>query len=108
MEGSSLTATGIGNDEFVSESTKTKERLFRTGKTNRMALITVKLTEQELGLLATLASDQLFRREFIDPKMPSNKFNPAEIGIGKKLVERLRLLADRAKKTPPTRVPYAV
>jgi len=73
-----------------------------------MAMITVKLTEQELGLLTTLASDQLFRREFIDPKMPGNKFNPAEVIVGKKLVERLRVVADRAKKVPPYRVPHAV
>ncbi len=85
-----------------------KESLARKGKTHRMALITVKLTEQELGLLTSLASDQLFRREFIDPKMPGNKFNPAELSLGKKLVERLRLLADRAKKVPASRVPYAV
>jgi len=71
-----------------------------------MAQITLKLTEQELGLLTTLASDQLFRREFIDPKMPGN--NPAEISLGKKLVERLRLVADRAKKVPASREPYAV
>ncbi len=86
----------------------TKESLSRKGKTHRMALITVKLTEQELGLLTSLASDQLFRREFIDPKMPGNKFNPAELSLGKKLVERMRLLADRAKKVPASRVPYAV
>lgn len=73
-----------------------------------MPMITLKLTEQELGLLTTLASDQLFRREFIDPKMPGNKFNPAEIGLGKKLVERLRAVADRAKKVPHPRVPHAV
>ncbi len=85
-----------------------KESLSRKGKTHRMALITVKLTEQELGLLTSLASDQLFRREFIDPKMPGNKFNPAELSLGKKLVERMRLLADRAKKVPASRVPYAV
>jgi hypothetical protein len=58
----------------------------------------VKLTEQELGLLTSLASDQLFRREFIDPKIPGYKFNPAELSLGKKLVERLRSVADRAKK----------
>jgi hypothetical protein len=63
-----------------------------------MAQITVKLTEQELGLLTSLASDQLFRREFIDPKIPGYKFNPAELSLGKKLVERLRSVADRAKK----------
>ena len=35
-----------------------------------MALIVLKLTAKEIELLAQLASDQLFRREFIDPKMP--------------------------------------
>jgi hypothetical protein len=84
------------------------ESLFIEEKTNRMASITLKLTEEELGLLTTLASDQLFRREFIDPKMPGNKFNPAEVSLGKKLVERLRLVSDRAKKAPASRVPYAV
>ncbi|HTC34583.1 MAG TPA: hypothetical protein VK724_14480 [Bryobacteraceae bacterium] len=64
-----------------------------------MALITVKLTDQELGLLTNLASDQLFRREFIDPKMPGYKFNPGELSMGKKLVERLRLMSDRANNT---------
>jgi hypothetical protein len=40
--------------------------------------------------------------------MPGNKYNPAEISLGKKLVERLRVVAERAKKVPPSRVPYAV
>jgi len=61
-----------------------------------MPQITLKLTDQELGLLTNLAADQLFRREFIDPKMPGYKFNPAELSLGKKLVERLRLITDRA------------
>ncbi len=73
-----------------------------------MALITVKLTEQELSLLTTLASDQLFRREFIDPKMPGNKFNPADISLGKKLIERLRLVAEQAKKVPSARAASAL
>jgi hypothetical protein len=60
-----------------------------------MTLITLKLTARELELLATLASDQLFRREFIDPRMPGYKSNPDEVTLGKKLVERLRLIADR-------------
>ena len=67
-----------------------------------MTLITVKLSVNELELLSTLASDQLFRREFIDPRLPGYKFNPTEVSLGKKLVERLRLTADRAKKMPPT------
>ena len=61
-----------------------------------MPLITLKLTDQELGLLTNLAADQLFRREFIDPKMPGYKFNPGELSLGKKLVERLRQITDRA------------
>lgn len=64
-----------------------------------MALITVKFTERELELLSTLASDQLFRREFIDPRMPGYRSNPSELSAGKKLVERLRLMA-RGKPLP--------
>jgi hypothetical protein len=65
-----------------------------------MTLINVKLTLKELDLLTSLASDQLFRREFIDPKMPGYRSNPAEVSLGKKMVERLRSVADRAKKLP--------
>jgi hypothetical protein len=34
----------------------------------------------------------LFRREFIDPRLPGHKPNPAEISLGKVLVTRLRSL----------------
>jgi hypothetical protein len=68
-----------------------------------MTLITVKLTVKELETLTSLASDQLFRREFIDPRMPGYKSNPAELSLGKKLVERLRFMADREKSMPPAR-----
>jgi hypothetical protein len=68
-----------------------------------MPLITLKLTDQELGLLTNLAADQLFRREFIDPKMPGYKFNPGELSLGKKLVERLRQIADRATNARMTK-----
>lgn len=57
-----------------------------------MRCITIKLTIKELELLTSLASDQVFRREFIDPKMPGYKTNPEEIGLGKVIVERLRAL----------------
>lgn len=67
-----------------------------------MALIIVKLTGKEVELLTTLASDQLFRREFIDRRLPGSKFNPAELSLGKKLVERLRLISDRAKRNGAT------
>ena len=65
-----------------------------------MTAVTVKLTAIELRLLTALASDQLFRREFIDPKMPGYKADPEELKIGKKLVERLRAMTDRAKVLP--------
>ena len=61
--------------------------------------LTVKLSIDELTLLTTLASDQLFRREFIDPKMPGYKDNLPELYLGKSLVQRLRLTADRAKRS---------
>ena len=69
-----------------------------------MKLMNLKLTLEELKLLATLASDQLFRRQFIDPKMPGYRTNPAEINLGKALVARLRLILDEdaPKKTPST------
>jgi hypothetical protein len=59
-----------------------------------MKRMTLKLTLEELRLLATLASDQLFRKQFIDPKMPGYKVNSEEMNLGKALVARLRLLLD--------------
>jgi len=68
-----------------------------------MTRITVKFTAKELDLLSSLASDQLFRREFIDSRMPGYKSNAGDVTLGKKLVERLRLLTDRAAGTTPQR-----
>jgi hypothetical protein len=65
-----------------------------------MTRITVKFTAQELDLLSSLASDQLFRREFIDPRMPGYKSNGADVSAGKQLVERLRALTSRVTRTP--------
>ena len=44
-----------------------------------MKLVTLKLTTKELEVLTTLVSDQLFRKEFIDPKMPGYKKNPEQV-----------------------------
>lgn len=73
-----------------------------------MTRITVKLTSKELELLSSLASDQLFRREFIDPRMPGNRLNPAELILGKHLILRLRGMTDRAKGIPLPRRQDAV
>jgi hypothetical protein len=75
---------------------------------SRMTQITVKFTANEIELLAALASDQLFRREFIDPRLPGHRSNPGELNLGKRLVERLRLTAVRVRKPPPSKVPHAV
>jgi hypothetical protein len=63
-----------------------------------MRSVTLKLTTEELRLLATLASDQLFRKEFIDPRMPGYRSNAAEISLGKALVGRLRLMVEPASE----------
>jgi len=55
-----------------------------------MKNVKLELSVEELLLLTTLISDQLFRREFIDPKMPGYKGDPAELAMGKDLVLRLR------------------
>ena len=59
-----------------------------------MTPITVKFTTKELELLTSLASDQLFRREFIDNRLPGFSANSEDIGMGKVLVERLRTVLD--------------
>jgi hypothetical protein len=53
-------------------------------------MISVELTVTELELLTTLAADQLFRREFIDPKMPGYKPDNGQIDLSKTLLARLR------------------
>jgi hypothetical protein len=66
-----------------------------------MKNIKIEVTLQELLLLTTLMSDQLFRREFIDPKMPGYKGDPAELAAGKDLVLRFRSLAREASGAAP-------
>ena len=59
-----------------------------------MKRINFALTVEEITLLASLASDQLFRRQFIDPKMPGYKSKPEEVDLGKALVGRMKLIID--------------
>ncbi len=61
-----------------------------------MTPISVKLKPAELELLIALAADQLFRREFIDPKMPGHKANQGEVSRGKELIGRLKAILDPA------------
>ena len=65
-----------------------------------MIQITIKLTARELELLSSLASDQLFRREFIDSRLPGYRSNAADLNLGKQLIERFRVMTERAKGAP--------
>ncbi len=65
-----------------------------------MKNVKFEVTQQELLLLITLISDQLFRREFIDPKMPGYKGDPAELAMGKELVLRLKSMIQQASELP--------
>lgn len=58
-----------------------------------MTLITLKFTTTELDILTDLAADQLFRKEFIDSRMPGFKSNAPELHVGKQLVQRMRAAA---------------
>lgn len=71
-----------------------------------MTSITLKLAPEELKQLAALAADQLFRKEFIDTRMPGYKADAAEINRGKELVGRLRLMidGDDSKRTSAPRI----
>lgn len=52
--------------------------------------ICLELTAKELATLLSLASDQLFRKEFIDARMPGFRTNAEELQFAKDLVKRLR------------------
>ena len=71
------------------ENRNSQKRRGQTAK-EPMTRIAIKFTIKELELLTSLAADQVFRREFIDPKMPGYRGNHEEIGLGKALIERMR------------------
>ncbi len=62
-----------------------------------MKKVSLEFTTEELGILTTMASDQLFRKQFIDSKMPGFKPNREELDICKNLVGRLRGVVDEQR-----------
>ena len=68
-----------------------------------MKKLTLEFTVEELSALTDMASNQLFRKQFIDPKMPGFVPNQEELGLCKNLVGRLRTAMDvqRGKIEPP-------
>lgn len=75
----------------------------RMAKTRSMPL-SIQLQPSELELLVSLASDQLFRREFIDPKMPGFKTDAGQLSKAKEIVARLRAALEGDAKRQLTRV----
>jgi hypothetical protein len=67
---------------------------------SQMKRINFAVTVEELRLLASLASDQLFRRQFIDPRMPGYKGSREEVDAGKALVARMKLMLDEGNGHP--------
>jgi hypothetical protein len=63
-----------------------------------MKRINFTVTVEELRLLASLASDQLFRRQFIDPRFPGYKGSPEDVDLGRALVGRMRLVIDEGNR----------
>lgn len=68
-----------------------------------MTRITIRFTAKEIELLSTLASDQLFRREFIDSRLPESKVNVTDVALGKSLVQRLQKILERETRSLPAR-----
>jgi hypothetical protein len=62
--------------------------------------IKIEVSPEELSLVTTLLSDQLFRPEFIDPKLPGYKRDPSELALVKDLVRRLKSIAGEASGLP--------
>jgi hypothetical protein len=73
-----------------------------TTKELNLTQITLKFTAPELRILTDLVADQLFRREFIDCRLPGFKSNAPELNIGKQLVQRMRLAAGEQPARPET------
>jgi hypothetical protein len=65
-----------------------------------MKKVTLEFTPEELGVLTAMASDQLFRKQFIDPKMPGFIPNHDELDLCKSVVGRLRTAIEEGKVKP--------
>ena len=70
-----------------------------------MKKLTLEFTVEELSALTDMASNQLFRKQFIDPKMPGFVLNQEELGLCKNLVGRLRSVVDTQRGKPPVNEP---
>jgi hypothetical protein len=75
-----------------------------------LTMITLKFTATELQILTGLAADQLFRKEFIDSRVPGFRSDAGELAVGKQLVQRMRLAVGSPaarREIPPAPAPNA-
>jgi hypothetical protein len=70
-----------------------------------MKKVTLEFTPEELGALTAMASDQLFRKQFIDPKMPGFIPNHDELDLCKSVVGRLRSAVEDGRVKPQSAAP---
>jgi len=70
-----------------------------------MKKVTLDFTPDELGVLTAMASDQLFRKQFIDPKMPGFIPNHDELDLCKSVVGRLRSAVEEGRVKPEPAAP---
>lgn len=75
----------------------------RMTRTRSMPL-SVPLQPSEWELLVSLASDQLFRLEFIDSRMPGFKTDALQLTKAKEIVARLKTALEGDAKRALTRV----
>jgi hypothetical protein len=69
-----------------------------------MTHITLRLTLAELEVLLGLVTDQLFRKEFIDGRIPGCRPDVADLNTGKQLIQRMKLAAGMKDLRKPAAV----
>ncbi|MEO7141879.1 MAG: hypothetical protein ABI165_00075 [Bryobacteraceae bacterium] len=63
--------------------------------------ISLEFTTEELDTLVGLAADQLFRKEFIDVRMPGVGKDHEKLQFSKELVRRLQAVLAERRGQPP-------
>jgi hypothetical protein len=67
--------------------------------------ISLELTAEDLRILLSLASDALFREQFIDTRMPGFQLNTERLQHSKNLVTRLQQILHDHRAVAPERKP---
>lgn len=71
----------------------------------RQQKVSIELTTEDLRILLSLASDALFRQQFIDTRMPGFRQDTECLQYSKDLVEQLRKILHEHRGDAPERKP---